>query len=111
MTTAPPTRIVRTTVAACEGSGFAQVRHDDRMVAIDADTAFGKLGARVDSHTFACHREPIVSPIPGNHLKGRDVRQRRRTGHRVVGDGFGTLPPIVRYLGAGLIVLTACCLL
>jgi len=25
------------------GSIFAQVRHDDRVVAIDADTAFGKL--------------------------------------------------------------------
>jgi hypothetical protein len=33
------------------GSIFAQVRHDDRVVAIDADTAFGKLGARVDLDT------------------------------------------------------------
>jgi MinD-like ATPase involved in chromosome partitioning or flagellar assembly len=29
---------------------FAQVRQDDRVVAIDADTAFGKLGARVDRY-------------------------------------------------------------
>ena len=50
MTTTPPTRIGKTTVAACVGSIFAQVRHDDRVVAIDADTAFGKLGARVDPH-------------------------------------------------------------
>ena len=48
MTTTPPTRIGKTTVAACVGSSFAQVRHDDRVVAIDADTAFGTLGARVD---------------------------------------------------------------
>jgi hypothetical protein len=51
MTTTPPTRIGKTTVAACVGSIFAQVRHDDRVVAIDADTAFGKLGARVDLYT------------------------------------------------------------
>ena len=46
MTTAPPTRIGKTTVAACAGSNCAQVRHDDPVVAIHADTAFGRLGAR-----------------------------------------------------------------
>ena len=46
MTTTPPTRIGETTVAACAASSFAQVRHDDPVVAIDADTAFGRLGAR-----------------------------------------------------------------
>jgi hypothetical protein len=98
MTTTRPTRIGKTTVAACARSSFAQVRHDDPVVAIDADTAFGRFGcpgrparnrvvlgpSRVaDEHldTFAGHREPIVPPIPGSHLKGRDVRQRRRTGH------------------------------
>ena len=50
MTTTPPTRIGKTTVAACVRSSFAQVRHDDRVVAIHADTAFGTLGARVDPH-------------------------------------------------------------
>jgi hypothetical protein len=55
MTTTRPTRIGKTTVAACVGSIFAQVRHDDRVVAIDADTAFGKLGARVDLHTTASY--------------------------------------------------------
>jgi hypothetical protein len=29
----------------------------------------------------------LVPPIPGSHLKGRDVRQRRRTGRQVVGAG------------------------
>ena len=46
MTTTPPTRIGRTIVAAWVGSSFTQVRHDDPVVAIDADTAFGRLGAR-----------------------------------------------------------------
>src|SRR5258707_15170777 len=48
MTTTPPTRIGKTTVAACVGSIFAQLRQDDGVVAAAADTAFGKLGARVD---------------------------------------------------------------
>lgn len=38
----------KTTVAASIGSVFAELRQDDRVVAIDADTAFGKLGSRVD---------------------------------------------------------------
>jgi MinD-like ATPase involved in chromosome partitioning or flagellar assembly len=40
----------KTTVAASVGSIFADLRQDDRVVAIDADTAFGKLGSRVDPH-------------------------------------------------------------
>jgi hypothetical protein len=50
MTTTPSAQIGKTIVAACVGSIFAQLRQDDRVVAIDADTAFGKLGARVDPH-------------------------------------------------------------
>ncbi|MDT5280817.1 MAG: hypothetical protein QOJ20_2012, partial [Mycobacterium sp.] len=50
MTTTQPTRIGKTTVAACVGLSFAQVRQDDRVVVIHADTAFGKLGARIDPH-------------------------------------------------------------
>jgi MinD-like ATPase involved in chromosome partitioning or flagellar assembly len=38
----------KTTVAACLGSVFAEARQDDRVVAIDADTSFGKLGSRID---------------------------------------------------------------
>jgi MinD-like ATPase involved in chromosome partitioning or flagellar assembly len=38
----------KTTVSASVGSMFAELRHDDRVVSIDADTAFGKLGSRVD---------------------------------------------------------------
>jgi hypothetical protein len=35
----------KTTVAASLGSVFAEVRQDDRVVAVDADTSFGKLGS------------------------------------------------------------------
>jgi MinD-like ATPase involved in chromosome partitioning or flagellar assembly len=38
----------KTTVAAGVGSIFAAVRTEDVVVAVDADTGFGKLGARVD---------------------------------------------------------------
>ena len=45
----------KTTVAAAVGSIFAALRQDDRVVAIDADTAFGKLGARVDPQVDASY--------------------------------------------------------
>jgi MinD-like ATPase involved in chromosome partitioning or flagellar assembly len=38
----------KTTVAASLGSLLAEVRQDDRVVAIDADTSFGRLGSRID---------------------------------------------------------------
>ncbi|TRW78245.1 MinD/ParA family protein [Mycolicibacterium sp. 018/SC-01/001] len=38
----------KTTVSACIGSVFAELRQDDRVIAVDADTAFGKLGSRID---------------------------------------------------------------
>jgi MinD-like ATPase involved in chromosome partitioning or flagellar assembly len=38
----------KTTVAACVGSFFAQLRRGDGVVAVDADTAFGRLASRVD---------------------------------------------------------------
>ena len=38
----------KTSVAASVGSVFAELRPGDRVVAVDADTAFGRLGSRVD---------------------------------------------------------------
>jgi MinD-like ATPase involved in chromosome partitioning or flagellar assembly len=38
----------KTTIAASVGSVFAKLRTDDRVVAVDADTSFGKLGSRID---------------------------------------------------------------
>ena len=47
----------KTTVAASVGSIFAELRQDDRVVAIDADTAFGKLGSRVDPNAAGSYWE------------------------------------------------------
>lgn len=44
----------KTTVAAAVGSVFAELRQD-RVVAVDADTAFGKLGSRVDPHAVGSY--------------------------------------------------------
>ncbi|HEY5150670.1 MAG TPA: MinD/ParA family protein [Mycobacterium sp.] len=38
----------KTTVAASVGSVLAELRRGDRVVAVDADTAFGRLGSRID---------------------------------------------------------------
>ena len=38
----------KTSVAACVGSIFAELRPRDHVVAIDADTAFGRLSSRID---------------------------------------------------------------
>ncbi|MDH6195698.1 MinD-like ATPase involved in chromosome partitioning or flagellar assembly [Mycobacterium frederiksbergense] len=47
----------KTTVSASIGSIFAELRQDDRVVAIDADTSFGKLGSRVDPHAQSSYWE------------------------------------------------------
>jgi MinD-like ATPase involved in chromosome partitioning or flagellar assembly len=47
----------KTTVSASLGSIFAELRQDDRVVAIDADTAFGKLGSRVDPKALGSYWE------------------------------------------------------
>jgi MinD-like ATPase involved in chromosome partitioning or flagellar assembly len=47
----------KTTVAACVGSVFAELRQDDRVVAVDADTAFGKLASRIDPNTSGSYWE------------------------------------------------------
>ncbi len=45
----------KTTVAASVGSLFAELRRNDRVVAVDADTAFGRLGSRIDPHTSSSY--------------------------------------------------------
>jgi len=47
----------KTTVAASVGSIFAEFRQDDRVVAVDADTAFGKLGSRIDPNAAGSYWE------------------------------------------------------
>ena len=63
----------KTTIAASVGSVFAEVRQDDRVVAIDADTSFGKLGSRVDPHAAGSYWELAAD----DHLDTfADVRSR-----------------------------------
>jgi MinD-like ATPase involved in chromosome partitioning or flagellar assembly len=47
----------KTTLAASVGSILAELRQDDRVVAIDADTSFGKLGSRVDPQAAGSYWE------------------------------------------------------
>ena len=47
----------KSTLAAGVGSVFAELRKDDRVVAIDADTAFGKLATRIDPSTSGSYWE------------------------------------------------------
>jgi MinD-like ATPase involved in chromosome partitioning or flagellar assembly len=47
----------KTTVAASVGSILAELRRQDRVVAIDADTAFGRLGSRIDPRTSGSYWE------------------------------------------------------
>ncbi|MGA8332886.1 MAG: MinD/ParA family protein [Mycobacterium sp.] len=47
----------KTTVAASVGSIFAELRRQDRVVAVDADTAFGRLGSRIDPRTSGSYWE------------------------------------------------------
>jgi MinD-like ATPase involved in chromosome partitioning or flagellar assembly len=63
----------KTTVSASVGSVFAELRQDDRVVAIDADTAFGKLGSRVDPRAQGSYWELAAD----QHLETfADVRSR-----------------------------------
>jgi MinD-like ATPase involved in chromosome partitioning or flagellar assembly len=47
----------KTTVAASVGSIFAQLRRQDRVVALDADTAFGRLSSRIDPRASGSYWE------------------------------------------------------
>ena len=63
----------KTTVSASIGSVFAELRQDDRVVAIDADTAFGKLGSRVDPRAQGSYWELAAD----QHLETfADIRSR-----------------------------------
>lgn len=63
----------KTTVSASVGSIFAEFRQDDRVVAIDADTAFGKLGSRIDPNAAGSYWELAAD----EHLDSfADVRSR-----------------------------------
>ena len=69
----------KTTVSASIGSVFAELRQDDRVVAIDADTAFGKLGSRVDPRAQGSYWELAGRPAP------RDLRRHPQPGRQQLG--------------------------
>ena len=63
----------KTTMSASIGSLFAELRQEDRVVAVDADTAFGKLGSRVDPKALSSYWE-LASD---QHLESfADIRNR-----------------------------------
>jgi MinD-like ATPase involved in chromosome partitioning or flagellar assembly len=63
----------KTTIAASVGSILAELRQEDRVVAVDADTAFGKLGSRVDPNVAGSYWELAAD----QHLYSfADVRSR-----------------------------------
>jgi MinD-like ATPase involved in chromosome partitioning or flagellar assembly len=84
----------KTKIAAAVGSILASMRQDDRVVAIDADTAFGKLASRIDPraagsywelaadqhlHTFADIRSRVGNNAAGLFvLAGEAATARRR---------------------------------
>jgi MinD-like ATPase involved in chromosome partitioning or flagellar assembly len=84
----------KTTITAAVGSMLAELRQEDRVVAVDADTAFGKLGMRVDPnvagsywelaadqhlHSFADVRSRVGSNAAGLFvLAGETATARRR---------------------------------
>lgn len=61
----------KTSIAAGVGSIFAELRRADRVVAIDADTAFGHLSARIDPHAVGSYWDLAA----GRHLDSfADIR-------------------------------------
>jgi len=83
----------KTTISACVGSLLAEMRPDDRVVAIDADTAFGKLASRIDPkasgsywelagdrnlHTFADVRSRVGSNASGLFVLAGEMSTARR---------------------------------
>jgi len=83
----------KSTTTAGVGSVFADLRQDDRVVAVDADTAFGKLSARIDPkvagsywevagdrnlHTFADIRARVGTNKAGLFVLGGAPETARR---------------------------------
>lgn len=61
----------KTIIAAGVGSIFAELRRADRVVAIDADTAFGHLRSRIDPHAVGSYWNLAA----GRHLESfADIR-------------------------------------
>ena len=70
----------KTTVSACIGSLLAELRQDDRVIAVDADTAFGKLGSRIDPKAQGSFWE-----LAGDQHLETFADVRNRVGHNAAG--------------------------
>jgi MinD-like ATPase involved in chromosome partitioning or flagellar assembly len=63
----------KSTISASVGSVFAELRQDDRVVAIDADTGFGKLASRIDPAASGSYWELAAD---GELFTFSDIRSR-----------------------------------
>lgn len=70
----------KTTVAASVGSMFAQLRQEDRVVAVDAETGFGKLGSRIDPRAAGSYWE-----LAGDQHLNTFADMRTRVGNNASG--------------------------
>ena len=63
----------KSTISASVGSVFAELRQEDRVVAIDADTGFGKLASRIDPAASGSYWELAAD---GELFTFSDIRSR-----------------------------------
>lgn len=82
----------KTTVAASVGSVFAALRRTDHVVAVDADTAFGRLGSRID---------PRATSSFWDLAAGREAPSFAEISSRVVGANAAGLYVLVGEPAAG----------
>lgn len=70
----------KTSVSASVGSMFAELRPADRVVALDADTAFGRLASRIDPSVHGSYWE-----LAGDKNLQSFADLRARVGHNAAG--------------------------
>ena len=75
----------KTSVAASVGSLFAELRPQDHIVAIDADTAFGRLSSRIDPRSTASFWELTSNTNPQSFTDVIERVGRNSAGLRVLG--------------------------
>lgn len=82
----------KTSVAACVGSILAELRQQDRIVGIDADTAFGRLSSRIDPRMPAPGLIRELRPLPTALPHPRTRRRRVHTATGAGKPGTGSWP-------------------
>jgi MinD-like ATPase involved in chromosome partitioning or flagellar assembly len=66
----------KSTVATCVASVFAEMRSDDRVIAVDADPSLGKIANRIAPSTAATYWELLADDNTGLLHKWNDVKHR-----------------------------------